>query len=130
MQKKNLVLLVFLVLTVAMIGCSGGGGSSSGSSTSTTTSTPLTSSQQLVGTWNQDGGGTGIVFKSDGTGNLTDGVHGINSWTLNNTTLVLNLSLNGVAEVFQLAWTNDAHTKMTLHNIGPNSSETTAYTKQ
>ena len=131
-KTRTLFLWIFLVLVFVMIGCNSGGSSSGSSGTTTTpttTTTATTATDQLVGTWNQVGGGVGLVFRSNGTGNLTDGVHTINSWTLNNSTLVLNMTLNGTPEVFQLAWTNTAHTAMTTTNIGPNSSETTAYTK-
>jgi hypothetical protein len=125
--RKNLVLALFLILVIAMIGCSSGG-SSSGSSSSSTPATPAPATNPLVGTWKADAGGPSLVFNADGSGNLTDGVHSISGWTLSSTN-VLNLKLNGTPEIFQLTWTNDAKTKMTLKNIGPNSSETTAYTK-
>ncbi|MGC1404100.1 MAG: hypothetical protein WA974_14365 [Thermodesulfobacteriota bacterium] len=124
-NAKTLFLWVFLILVVGMIGCNSGGSSSGGSTPATTTST---TTNPLVGTWNPVGGGTSLTFKTDGTGSLSDGVHTINSWTLSSSN-VLNMTLNGTPEVFQVTFTNDAKTAMTLHNIGPNSSETTAYTK-
>jgi hypothetical protein len=129
MQRgKKFVICLFLILVAVSIGCSSGGSSSGGSNSSNTDSTPAVTTNPLVGTWKADAGGPSLVFNADGSGYLTDGVHGISGWTLNSTN-VLNLKLNGTPEVFQLTWTNEARTKMTLHNIGPNSSETTSYTK-
>jgi hypothetical protein len=119
--RKNLVLWVFLILVIGMIGCSSSGGSSPSSST------PAPATNPLVGTWNSPGLPS-LVLNADGTGRLTDGVHSITDWTLSSSN-VLTFKLNGTTETFQLTWTNDAKTAMTLHNIGPNSSETTAYTK-
>lgn len=123
-NAKTLFLWILLILVLGMIGCNSGGSSSGGSTPNTTTAT---TTNPLVGTWNSPGQPS-LIFNADGTGRLSDGVHTINSWTLSSSN-VLNLSLNGTPEVFQLTWTNDAKTTMTLHNIGQNSSETTAYTK-
>ena len=120
-NAKTILLWVLLVLVVGMIGCSSGG-SSSGSSTTTTNTT----TNPLVGTWNPVGGGESLTFNADGSGSATN--HSLSDWTLSSTN-VLNFKLNGTPEVFQLTFTNDAKTTMSLHNIGPNSSETTDYIK-
>jgi hypothetical protein len=125
--RKNLVMWLFLILVIGMIGCSSGG-SSSGGSSSSTPANPAPATNPLVGTWKPDAGGPSLVFNADGSGYLTDGVHSISNWTLDSSN-VLNLKLNGTPEVFKLTWKNDAKTKMTLTNIGPNSSESTDYTK-
>lgn len=105
-----------------MVGCCSSGGSSSGGTSTTTTTT-----NPLVGTWREATGAyPSITFKADGTGYLSDGVHDITDWTLSSSN-VLNMKINGNPEVFQLTWPNDAKTTLSLHNIGPNSSETTNY---
>ncbi len=123
-NAKGILLWVLLILVLGMIGCNNGG-SSSGSSTTTTT--PTTTTDPMVGTWKPDGGGASLTFNANGSGSMSDG-HSISDWTLNSSN-VLNMKLNATPEVFQLTWTNAGKTTMTLRNIGPNSSETTAYTK-
>jgi hypothetical protein len=123
--RKNLVLWLFLILVIGMIGCSSGGSSSGSSSPSS--STPASTTNPLVGTWRPDSGGATVTLNADGSGSMSDG-HSISGWTLSSSN-VLDMKINGTPEKFQLTWTNDAKTKLNLTNIGPNSSETTAYTK-
>ena len=120
---RTLFLWIILILVVGIIGCSSGGSSSGGSTTTTT----ATTTNPLVGKWNPVGGGASLTFNDGGTGSMSDG-HSISDWTLSSSN-VLDMKLNGTPEKFQLTWTNDAKTTMSLHNIGPNSSETTNYTK-
>jgi hypothetical protein len=124
-QTKTFILLgVFLMLAIGMIGCSSGGSSSGGSSSP---STPATATNALVGTWKPDAGGASLTFNANSSGSMSDG-HSMSGWTLDSSN-VLKMNLNGTSEMFQMSWTNGDKTKMTLHNIGPNSGETTAYTK-
>ena len=110
-NAKTMLLWVVLILVVGMIGCSSGGSSSGGNNT-----TPTPAANPLVGTWKADNGGESLTFNADGTGSMTD--HPLSGWTLSSTN-VLNFKLNCTPEVFQLTFTNDAKTTMSLHNLGP-----------
>jgi len=125
-KEKIWFLVLFLFLMVGMIGCSSGSSSGGSSSTTTTpTTTTTTPTQSLVGTWRNTAGNPGVslTFNANGTGSISDG-HPITSWTLNGSTLNMNIPQ---PEVFTCTFNAD-RTVITLVNQSA-SGETTVYAK-
>jgi hypothetical protein len=123
-NAKTIIFWGFLVLMMAMIGCSSGGSSSGGSSGGGSAADPL------VGTWKCDSGialGTTLTFNADHTGDANGS--GFHDWSLNGNILTFTFD-SGASETFQLDWDNANKKGYTFTNLNPATPDQTHYVRQ